>query len=72
MRIEWLFVSGEKGESEVYFVKSSKLETQHDFHEILPTRHWNTTKQVENPEWSAQNVKKKYFGFAINFVKSSM
>ena len=29
---------GEKGKSQVYFVKSSKSDTQHDFHEILLTR----------------------------------
>ena len=61
---------GEKGESQVYFVKASKLETQHDIHKILLTHYWNTTKQVEDPTWSAQNVKKD-FGFAVNFVKSS-
>ena len=58
-RIELLLVCGEKGESQVYFVKLSKLETQHDFHEILLTRYWNSTKQVGDPTWSSWIVKKK-------------
>ena len=67
----WLFVCGEKGEPRVYFVKSSKLDTQHEFHKILLTRYWNTIKQVRDPTWSAQNVKKIYFRFAVNFAKLS-
>ena len=41
----------------VNFMNSSKSETQHVIHKIYShTRHWNTTKQVEDPTWSAQNV----------------
>ena len=35
---DYLFVE-KKGESQVYFVKSSKSETQHDFQEILYTHY---------------------------------
>ena len=68
--IKWLFVCGGKREFQVYFVKSSKSETQHHIHQILLTCYWNTTKEIGVPAWSAWNVK-KYFKFAVKFVKSS-
>ena len=60
-RIEWLFVCRERRKSQVYFEKSSKSNTQHNFHKILLICHCDNTKQVEDLVSSIQNVKKIFW-----------